>query len=146
MGDRVISVLTQAIRAYFLGGYIMTRRLLGIIGLTCAVTVVALWQGAGAGGTDSDLRPRWEYAQFRVKGNNFVFCQGTQESVVTPPSDQLPSRRISSGPNTARYVVNTTAKRNHTVAALDVFGRDGWEAVSVTSAGAELTVLMKRPY
>jgi len=73
----------------------MTRRLLGIIGLTCAVTVVALWQGAGATGTNGGSRLRWEYAQLCVKGNKIVFCQGTQESVVTPPSERLPSRRIS---------------------------------------------------
>ena len=124
----------------------MTRRLLGIIGLTCAVTVVALWQGAGADGADGGSRLRWEYAQLRVRGTKIVFCQGTQESVVTPASDRLPSRQISSGPNTARYVVNTAAKRNHAMASLDVFGREGWEAVSVISTETEMVVLMKRPY
>ena len=124
----------------------MTRRLLGIIGVVCAVTVIALWQGAGAAGADGESRVRWEYAQFRVQGTRIVFCQGTQESIVIPASDRLPSRQSSGGPNTAQYVLKTTAKRNHTVASLDVFGREGWEAVSVTSVGTEMVVLMKRPY
>lgn len=118
-----------------------------IIGLACAVTVIALSPGAGATtGTESNLPLRWEYAQLRIQGDSIVFCQGTQESVVTPASSRLPDRRTGRGPNSAQYVVKRTNKRNHMVAALDVFGGERWEVASVMSAGTEMVVLMKRPY
>ncbi len=124
----------------------MARRLLGLMALTCAVAIVAGWQMAGATSTESAFPLRWEYAQLRIQGDNIVFCQGTQESVVTTATGRLPSRRTGGGPNSARHVVKTSAKRNHVVAALDVFGREHWEVASVVSAGTEMVILMKRPY
>ena len=120
-----------------------------VIGLACAVTIIALWRAAGATNTQSGSPLRWEYAQLRIRGDSIVFCQGTKESVVTPATDRLSSRRTGGGSNSARYVVKTAAKRNHVVAAMDVFGEARWEVASVVSAGrggTEMVVLMKRQY
>ena len=118
-----------------------------IIGLACAVAVAAAWQMVGASTSTGSGSPlRWEHAQLRVQGDRIVFSQGTQESVVIAPSSKLGGGRTGGGRMLARYALETTAKRNHVVAALDVFGKKGWEVASVTSTGTEMVVLMKRPY
>lgn len=115
-----------------------------VIGVLCAVAIVAAWRVAAAPGAGGDSSSGWEYAQLRIQGDKIVFSQATRESVVTPATARLPSRRSGGEPNSSRYVLKTTAKRNHTVAAMDLFGKDGWEAVSVASVGAETVILMKR--
>ncbi|MCD6365369.1 MAG: hypothetical protein J7M14_05785, partial [Planctomycetes bacterium] len=52
-----------------------------IIGLACALMVIALWRGADATSAESGSPLRWEYAQLRIQGDNIVFSQGAQESI-----------------------------------------------------------------
>ena len=122
------------------------RNYVGWIALAVSAGAVAVmvFGLSDAEARDSRGRPRWEYGALRVSGEKIIFSQGMQETTLTPPTDSLPHRSTNPGPNTARYIQTIGAKRNHAMAALDVFDTLGWEAISFESTGGEMIVLMKR--
>lgn len=127
-----------------------SAKILGVLIGSCAV-VTGMWafsRSVSANSTVSDSIVKWEYAQLYVGKDKTVLMEATRESVVTPPSDQPDSNsnEFHTGPNSARYVLDSKATRNNTIGVLNLLGSAGWEVVSNTPSGTGTLILLKHSY
>jgi len=72
------------------------------------------------------------------------FFEADRQSTINPPLNRLSGNVTRTDPSGERYTTATRIVRNHDVAALNLFGSQGWEAVSVVLRGEGLLVLLKR--
>jgi len=86
----------------------------------------------------------WEYATLLLGDGPPVFSRRDSRVTITPgpgtPSGAVTSRRQGF----EGYFLEVRSVRDVQVAALDVVGDEGWEAVSVTPTDDGLLVLLKR--
>jgi len=108
---------------------------------------VALWSVAVANDDDERPRPplpRWEYAQLLLEQGDPVFVQAERRSTVRPPTGRLSGAVLGGGRSETQYLLEHKKVRNVEVAALDLFGARGWQAVAVLPRDEGWMVLMRR--
>ena len=122
---------------------------------TVGIVLLAVGMAAGAwavGRTPSAgeaRRPgqgRWQYAYLYLGDGNALLTEAGREATVIPPRNRLSGNVKRAEPSGEQYALSSKIVRSHDIGALNVFGSQGWEAVSVTPKGKGLLVLLKRSY
>ena len=119
------------------------------IALLVVVAAAAVWTLGRPLPTADRGQPgqaRWEYAQLHLSDGKAVFAEAGKELTVTPPVNRLSGNKLRGDPSGEKYTVDSRIARNHDIGALNHFGAQGWEAVSVTPKGTGYLILMKRPF
>lgn len=107
------------------------------------VAAVAWWRPAQAQVSGGD--GRFEYAVLELDGPAPVLYEATREVTLVPPRDQ-PNPDARSLPQFVdQYSFATRNVRHDDVAALNVFGRMGWQLVNVTNDGTHRRAYLRRP-
>ena len=89
---------------------------------------------------------RFEYAWLHVGQGPLVLVTAAQQAVVKPPVNPLPENVQTTDRAGARYTLDSRDVRDHPLAAMDLFGRQGWEAVTVVTKAKGYSVLMRRRF
>ena len=88
---------------------------------------------------------RFEYAWVYLPAEGQpVFSQAEREVTILPSSESLSGAVSSVQQGMRNYKLQTRSVRDDSAAALDIAGRDGWEAVSALAYGKGVKVLLKR--
>lgn len=95
---------------------------------------------------DRPAQAKWAYARLYIGDGKAVFFEAGKQSTVSPPLNRLSGNVTRGEPAGEGYTVAAKMVRDHDVAALNLVGSQGWEAVSVTPKGKGLLVLLKRSY
>jgi hypothetical protein len=74
-----------------------------------------------------------------------VFTTAEREVTILPSSEKLSGAVDSVQQGMRRYKIQVRSARDDGAGALDIAGKDGWEAVSVAPYQRGLKVLLKRP-
>jgi hypothetical protein len=127
----------------------MTRsRTAGIV-LLAVATAAGAWvvgRTLVAGEARRPGQARWQYAQLYLGDGDAVLTEAGRQAMVIPPRNRLSGNVTRPEPSGEKYTLSTKTVRSHDIGALNVFGSQGWEAVSITAKGKGLLVLLKRAY
>ena len=114
----------------------MTRsRTVGIVLLAVGMAAGAWAVGRppSAGEARRPGQGRWQYAYLYLGAGTALLTEAGREATVIPPRNRLSGNVKRAEPSGEQYALSTKIVRSHDIGALNVFGSQGWEAVSVTS-------------